>query len=47
LEVDEVVGSSREGLWNEVVLNGGVGLHDVSSLSSHVEVEDSLSLGNS
>jgi len=47
LEVDQIVGSSSERLWHEVILHSGIGLHDVSSLSSHVQVEDSLGVGNS
>jgi len=47
LEVNKVVCSSFEALWHEVVFSGGVSLNDVSSLSSNVEVEDSLSSGNS
>lgn len=47
LEVDKIVGSSLEVLWDEVVFSRWVGLNDVSSLSSNVEVEDSLGGGNS
>jgi hypothetical protein len=42
LEVDVVSLSSSEVGRNEIVFSGRICLHDVSSLSSHVEVEDSL-----
>jgi len=47
LEVDEIVGTSHEVGWHKVVLSGGISLNDVSSLSSYVEVENSLGCGNS
>jgi len=42
LEVDVVSSTSSEEGGDEVVLSRWVGLHDVSSLSSDVQVEDSL-----
>jgi len=40
--VNVVSSTTSEVSGDKVVLSGGVGLHDVSSLSSDVEVEDSL-----
>jgi len=45
--VNVVSSSSRKMLGHKVVLSGWVGLHDVSSLSSHIEIEDSLGGGDS
>jgi len=42
LEVDIVSRSSNEECGNKVVFGGGVSLDDVSSLSSYVQVENSL-----
>jgi len=42
LEVDVVSRSNRKITRNKVVLSGGVSLNDVSSLSSDVQVEDSV-----
>lgn len=54
LEVDVISDSGIQVLWDEVVFSGWVGLDNVSSLSSNVQVEDSCqwwdsvgSLGNS
>jgi hypothetical protein len=47
LEVDVVSSTSSEEGGDKVVLGGGVGLHNVSSLSSNVQVEDSLKRGDS
>jgi len=41
LEVDVISNSAIEGLRNKVVFGGRISLDDVSSLSSHVEIEDS------
>jgi len=41
LEMDVISDSGVEVLGNEVVLSGGVGLDNVSSLSSDVQVEQS------
>jgi len=42
LEVDIISRSSSEESWDEIVLGGRVSLDNVSSLSSDVQVEDSL-----
>jgi len=42
LEVNVVSSSGSEVCWDKVVFSGRVGLDDVSSLSSDVDVEDSL-----
>jgi len=47
LEVDVISNSAFKGIGDEVVFGGGVGLDDVSSLSSDVKVEDSVSRGDS
>jgi hypothetical protein len=41
LEVNVVTNSGKQVLWDKVVFSGRVGLDDVSSLSSNVQVEDS------
>jgi len=46
LEVDVISLSSSEEGWDKVVLGGGVSLDDVSSLSSDVQVENSLEEGD-
>jgi len=46
LEVDVISLSSGEECGDKIVLGGGVSLDDVSSLSSHVEVENSLKEGD-
>jgi len=47
LEVDVISLSHRQVIGDEVVLSGWVGLHDVSSLSSNVQVENSVGVENS
>jgi len=47
LEVNVVSSSSSEVGGDKVILSGRIGLDDVSSLSSYVEVEDSLEWGDS
>jgi len=47
LEVDVISNSALEMVGDEVVLRGGVSLNDVSSLSSDVEVENSVGGGDS
>jgi len=47
LEVDKVSNSGIQPLGNKVVFGGWVGLHDVSSLSSDVQVEYSSNAANS
>jgi len=42
LEVNVISRSSNEESWNKIVFSGRVSLHNVSSLSSDVQVEDSL-----
>jgi len=46
LEVDVISLSSDEERGDKIVLGGGVSLDDVSSLSSHVKVENSLKEGD-
>jgi len=47
LEVNVVIDQDSKIFWNEVILSGWVGLDDVSSLSSDVDVVDSLVRSNS
>jgi hypothetical protein len=47
LEVDVISRSNSEIIGGKVVLGGGEGLDDVSSLSSDVKVEDSVGVQNS
>jgi len=47
LEVDVISNSGIQVLWDKVVFSGWVGLDDVSSLSSNIQVEDSGQSGNS
>jgi hypothetical protein len=47
LEVDVISNSGVQVLWDKVVFSGWVGLDDVSSLSSNIQVEDSGQSGNS
>jgi len=47
LEVDVISGSSNKESWYKVVFGGWVGLDDVSSLSTNVQVENSLKGRNS
>jgi len=47
LEVDIISNSGVQPLWNKVVFSGWVGLDDVSSLSSDVQVENTGNRANS
>jgi hypothetical protein len=44
LEVDVISDSSFKNFRSEVVFGGGIGLHNISSLSSNVQVEDSCNI---
>ncbi len=44
LKVNVIPRFHRQRVWHEVILNGWVNLHDVSTLSTHVQIENVLSL---